>query len=142
MSVAATIVDGPAPPLIVFAMAFDEHALHAFELAALDYVRVRHVKPFDEWRLAQTVVRIRRALERQEHLAQRQAVLREYLERAAPGGGLAKVWGERENENLVLVGYRDVLRIVAVDKKDDRVTAGLLRRQFCHHRMQVEHLAA
>ena len=53
LEVAATIMDGPEPPLVVFATAYDEHALHAFELHALDYV----VKPFDERRLARTVKR-------------------------------------------------------------------------------------
>jgi len=48
LTVAAIIMDSPEPPLVVFATAYDEHALQAFELAALDYV----VKPFDERRLA------------------------------------------------------------------------------------------
>jgi two-component system response regulator LytT len=48
LAVASMLMEGPEPPLIVFATAYDEHALRAFELAALDYV----VKPFSEnaWR--------------------------------------------------------------------------------------------
>lgn len=113
LEVAATIMDGPEPPLIVFATAYDEHALRAFELAALDYV----VKPFDERRLAKTVERVRQALEERATLEQRKAALREYLLRAAPTGGLTKLWGQRENENWVLVDYRDILWIVAEAKK-------------------------
>jgi len=113
LAVAATIMDGPEPPLIVFATAYDEHALRAFELAALDYV----VKPFDERRLAQTMERVRRALAERATLAERQAAVREYLLKAAPGPGLTKLWGQRENENWVLVDYRDILWIVAKDKR-------------------------
>lgn len=113
LEVAATIVDGPEPPLIVFATAYDEHALRAFELAALDYV----VKPFDERRLARTVERVRQALGERETLAQRRAALREYLREAIPTAGLAKLWGERQNETRVLVDYGDILWIVAEAKR-------------------------
>ena len=58
LEVAAIIMDGPEPPLIVFATAYDEHVLQALELATFDYV----MKPFNERRLAQTVKRIRQAL--------------------------------------------------------------------------------
>jgi DNA-binding LytR/AlgR family response regulator len=113
LAAAATIVDMPDPPLIVFATAYDEHALRAFELAALDYV----VKPFDERRLAQTVSRVRQALGERAVLAQRQAAMRSYLGQAAPSGGLSKLWGQRENESRVLVDYGDILWVVAEDKK-------------------------
>ena len=113
LEVAAMIMDGPEPPLIVFATAYDEHALRAFELAALDYV----VKPFDERRLAQTVERVRQALDERATLEERQTALRDYLLRTVPNGGLTKLWGERENENRVLVDYVDILWIVAEAKK-------------------------
>lgn len=109
LTVAATIMDGPEPPLIVFATAYNEHALRAFELAALDYV----VKPFDERRLARTMERVRRALAERETLAQRQTALRDYLQRAAPRGGLPKLWSKRANGTRVLVDYRDLQWVVA-----------------------------
>ena len=113
LAVAATIMDGPEPPLIVFATAYDEHAVRAFELAALDYV----VKPFDERRLAQTVERIRQALDERATLTQRQTALREYLLSTVPTAGLTKLWGKRENETRVLVDYADILWVVAEIKK-------------------------
>lgn len=113
LAVAATIVDGPEPPLVVFATAYDEHALRAFELAALDYV----VKPFDERRLAQTMERVRQALGERATLAQRQAALRDYLLQATPSEVLTKLWGRRENQNRVLVDYRDILWVEAEAKK-------------------------
>lgn len=113
LAVAATILEGPDPPLIVFATAYGEHALQAFELAALDYV----VKPFDERRLAQTLERIRQTLAEQAALTQRQTAMRAYLQQAAPGNGLTKLWGERENAHRVLVDYRDILWVMAEAKK-------------------------
>ena len=44
----------PPYPLIVFTTAFHEHALRAFEFAALDYL----LKPFDRERFARTLARV------------------------------------------------------------------------------------
>ncbi len=113
LAVAATLMEGPHPPLIVFATAYDEHALKAFELCALDYV----VKPFDERRLAQTVERIRQALAERALWEARQANVRTYLEATVLPAGLTKLWAQRENENWVLVDYRELLWVVAEEKK-------------------------
>jgi two-component system response regulator LytT len=43
-------------PAIVFATAYDEHALQAFQLNAVDYI----LKPFDEKRIQKTLNKIRR----------------------------------------------------------------------------------
>lgn len=45
-------------PLIVFVTAFDEHAIRAFEVKAIDYL----LKPYDAERLAQSLARIRTLL--------------------------------------------------------------------------------
>jgi DNA-binding LytR/AlgR family response regulator len=113
LTVAATIMEEPEPPFIVFATAYHEHTLRAFELAALDYI----VKPFDERRLAKTMERVRHALDERSLLVEKQTALRNYLVQAAPAGGLTKLWGERENESRVLVDYRDILW-VAAEMKD------------------------
>ena len=113
LAVAATLMEGPEPPLVVFATAYDEHALQAFDLAALDYV----VKPFDERRLAQTMERVRAALGERQALEERQAALRQYLLANATPGGLTKLWGQRENESRVLIDYRDILWVVAEAKR-------------------------
>jgi hypothetical protein len=60
------------------------------------------VKPFDERRLAQTLGRVRHALGERAALAERQAAMSAYLGHAAPAGGLAALWGQRENESRVL----------------------------------------
>ena len=46
-------------PQIVFATAFDNYAVQAFEVNAIDYL----LKPFDKTRLARAIQRARKALE-------------------------------------------------------------------------------
>ena len=48
-------------PLVVFVTAYDAHALHAFDVHALDYV----LKPFDDERFTQAVERAKRELRRE-----------------------------------------------------------------------------
>ena len=113
LEIAAIVMEEPEPPLIVFATAYSQHALRAFELAAVDYV----VKPFDEQRLEKTVERLRHILNERTLLEKRQQALRQYLAQNMLSRGLTKLWGERENENRVLVDYREILWLVAQDKK-------------------------
>ncbi|MFQ5421751.1 MAG: LytR/AlgR family response regulator transcription factor, partial [Anaerolineae bacterium] len=113
LAVAATIMERERPPLIVFATAYDEHAVKAFELAALDYV----VKPFDEQRLALTVERVQQALAEREVAQQKETAVRHYLQQTHPTNSLPKLWGRRENENWALVDYDDILWVVAEAKK-------------------------
>jgi len=47
LSLAREILARPQPPLIAFVTAYDEHAIEAFELFAIDYL----LKPFDDRRL-------------------------------------------------------------------------------------------
>ena len=112
LTTAAMITERPSPPLIVFATAYDAHAVHAFELAALDYV----VKPFDERRLAQTMVRIREALSVREQREAKQLAARAYLAQEAQSP-LRKLWGERDEDTAVLVDYSEILWAEALDKK-------------------------
>ena len=49
-------------PLVVFVTAYDQHALRAFEVRALDYL----LKPFDRERFSDAMQRARRQLEREE----------------------------------------------------------------------------
>ena len=51
-----------AMPLTIFVTAYDQHALEAFEVAALDYL----VKPFDDDRFEHTLQRARRVIELRE----------------------------------------------------------------------------
>jgi two-component system LytT family response regulator len=64
-------------PATVFVTAYDEHAVKAFELAAVDYL----VKPFDDERFARAFARVR------ERVRQRdvEAATRRLLDALAPG---------------------------------------------------------
>ena len=57
LQVAAQLEPSSAP-LIVFVTAFDQHAVKAFDLNAIDYL----LKPYDRERLARTVQRVRERL--------------------------------------------------------------------------------
>lgn len=57
--------DAPMP-LVVFVTAYDQYAIRAFEVRALDYL----LKPLDEERLAQALARISEALDEQREKSQ------------------------------------------------------------------------
>lgn len=83
ISLARALGAQPAP-LIVFVTAYDQYALEAFELSAVDYL----LKPFDDDRFRTTLERVRRRLEA-DTAAQRQKALEAILvriERAATVG--------------------------------------------------------
>ena len=98
-------------PLVAFVTAFDEYAVEAFEVGAVDYL----LKPVEKQRLAETIARAREQLELLDW-REREA---EKLKRAV------KVYGEgirqkpleqipvRNREEILLVPVRDIVSIVA-----------------------------
>lgn len=62
----------PSEPYFIFATAFDQHALKAFEASAVDYL----LKPFQSDRIQESVERVRRLL-----IAKRQGALCDQLEK-------------------------------------------------------------
>ncbi len=73
----------PAPPLVVFVTAYENHAVEAFELHALDYL----IKPFDDARFAMGLQRIEALLALRAEAAYGDA-LRGFLADAAPDAAL------------------------------------------------------
>ena len=97
-------------PVTIFVTAFDQFALRAFEVAAVDYL----VKPFDDERFAQALSRARKTIELHEmerftrqlaSLINEEAPKREYLER-------------------IPVEMRGQLRVVPVSKIDYITASG------------------
>ncbi len=86
-------------PLIVFATAYDEFAIKAFEINAVDYV----LKPFEPERLAKTVARLEQALDGRQRIAQRlESLLESLVPHAQAVFRIRKVPAERQGK-LILV---------------------------------------
>ncbi len=113
LSVAAAMMDSPEPPLIVFATAYDEHALKAFELAALDYV----VKPFSKRRLTKTVAKIRQRLGEKNTLLQQKALIQQFLAENPKSNSPKKLWAEQENGARLLIPYEEISYLEAKEKR-------------------------
>jgi two-component system LytT family response regulator/two-component system response regulator LytT len=95
-------------PLIVFATAYDEYALRAFEANAIDYI----LKPVQPARLALTWDRIRTALERRPDSYADD--LRKLLREMRPGGP-ARLAAHR-NKRIVLLPRRSIVWVGVEDR--------------------------
>lgn len=89
------------PPFIVFATAFEEYALKAFELEAVDYL----LKPFDEKRIDQTIAKIVKWFQLKKEDNKEQPVKLE-----KPSTTINKLAVERD-ERIILVDIRNILYI-------------------------------
>ena len=92
-------------PHVVFATAFDQYAVQAFEVSAVDYV----LKPFDKARLAKAIARARKMLEIQTSTTDRLEQLVNQLgagrQSAAPPAKLLV----RSQQRLLLVDAEDLI---------------------------------
>lgn len=96
------------PPLVVFATAYDEYAIRAFEAHAVDYL----LKPVRPERVAQSVQRLRNLLTMSaEPVGDAIRVLLQQMRPERP----SKIAAKRGNR-IVLISPRDLLRISAQDK--------------------------
>lgn len=68
MAIAKKIISNPHCPLIIFATAYDNYALQAFEVNALDYI----LKPFDDERIQLTIAKALQQFEKKELLKKEQ----------------------------------------------------------------------
>jgi two-component system, LytTR family, response regulator len=95
-------------PATVFVTAYDEHALRAFEVHALDYV----LKPFDDARFRDALVHARRRLhtEREGELARRIAGLLQHLGRGEMGSD--------DYLDRIMVRERERIRFVPTEEVD------------------------
>lgn len=121
--------DGSPLPLLVFVTAYDEYALRAFDLAAVDYL----LKPVRQDRLAQACERLRTALAVRHDAAAHPAPggtdatlaqLRQLLAQAAMGGAEPLTVIQASAGNTVhMVPVGEVLYFEAADKYVRVVTA-------------------
>lgn len=102
-------------PATIFVTAFDQFALKAFDLAAVDYL----VKPFDDERFHQALRRARRAIELNEvqQMTQRLATLLQNAPPPAPAQA-------RHYLDRISVELRGQVRVVPVDRIDYITASG------------------
>jgi DNA-binding LytR/AlgR family response regulator len=106
------------PPLIIFVTAYDEYAIRAFDVHALDYL----LKPFSQERLERSIRRAREELAEDRDFALRLAPL---LESLADQGHYAARLAVHDR-----TGGRDRIRVVDVSEVDWIETEG---DELCVH---------
>ncbi len=111
-----------AMPATIFVTAFDQYALHAFDVSAVDYL----VKPFDDERFEQAFRRARHLLEL-EGLGRLRAQMLELLRVDAPASDTAPVTLARETTTYlerIAVETRGQVRVVPTEHIDYITASG------------------
>ncbi len=103
------LYDMEKPPKIIFVTAYDEYALKAFEINALDYI----LKPFSEKRLHKTIRRINELFTDREKAVQ---TIRNDINNIAALKGLNRIAVE-QNSRLILIDYSEIVVVEAQGKK-------------------------
>jgi two-component system LytT family response regulator len=127
-------VGAAALPLVAFVTAYDDYAVEAFELNAIDYL----LKPVQKERLDATLARCRERLKRPEPAEQRAATLtmaaRAY-EQAARRQYLERIPVRRRDE-VIIVPVRQIASVVA-DGELLHITTAANERYTITHRLHA-----
>ncbi|NKI23507.1 response regulator [Paenibacillus dendritiformis] len=147
LDIACRLRELETPPDVVFATAYDEFALKAFELNAADYI----LKPFDEQRVQQTIRKLLRLREREAYPASAASAPRGPGERERQER-LAITVDERiivlHVNDIVYLGFEDGKTVIATTERKYKVGESLtqLERKLNHpsivrvHRAFLVHL--
>jgi two-component system, LytTR family, response regulator len=100
-------------PAVVFVTAFDQYAVRAFDVHAIDYV----LKPFDDARLARTMATVRQRLET-EHWSVARGQVQALLEQFAPTvqAGTPAGAASRLARRVLVRDADDVMRFIRLDE--------------------------
>ena len=102
LDLARELITLETPPVIVFVTAYDQYAIKAFEVNAVDYI----LKPFDQERFACTCAKIRDALKDRRLIKEKNKSLENYLEDEKR----QRIAGHKRNsKERVFIHVRDVL---------------------------------
>ncbi len=105
---------GEGAPVVVFVTAYDQHAVEAFEVAALDYL----LKPIRRERLAETVRRVALELRSGKRAARQEAAVRSVLASPEVQKGMEPLrrLPVRFRREVKLLDMEQVARIVSRDR--------------------------
>jgi two-component system LytT family response regulator len=107
-------------PATIFVTAFDQYALRAFELAALDYL----VKPFDDERFEQAFQRARRLIELREMGKLREQLLAVLQHGSTDDAPAPAAPAQSPYLERIAVEMRGKVRVVPVDQIDYITASG------------------
>ena len=130
--VARELVDRNDTPRVVFVTAYDQHAIEAFEVNAVDYL----LKPVEPARLARTITRVRELVSPAPRPGKRRTALQaDELERivdlVAQRRGRREPIAVKVGERLVLVQPQDIVFASLVDDVITVVTGTLHGAASC-----------
>ena len=109
--VAEQMMARTSPPLIIFGTAYEQHAVKAFELNAIDYI----LKPYRASRVHQALDKAIATLSKTNETERRLEELTRYLSHQRPS--LKKLWAERTNGERLLVNFDEIGWAESRDKK-------------------------
>jgi two-component system LytT family response regulator len=130
---AARALTGANMPVVAFVTAYDEYAVRAFELNAVDYL----LKPVEQARLRETIARAAERLERMDWRETESSRIAQAADSYSASGApdLLEWIPVKEREEILLLPVGDIVSIIA-DGELLKITAADRRRFTINHRLK------